>query len=253
MRAIESCRTAALGGHLEVCDTCGFERPAYNSCRNRHCPKCQAGAQLAWVDKHVARVLPTHYFHVVFTLPDELRPLVHRNRKPPLRAALHGRFRNSPRTRTRAAGRDTGRDRRAPHMDPPNGLPSAPALHHAAAAAWPRTGPGSPRERTISSRISSSRGCSAASSLPAWPAFTSEAHSTSAASAPRSPIPTSSGFSSRSSTARTGSSTPSRPSPGPSRSTATSAATPTASPSPTRDSRPSTRRASASPPSTARA
>ena len=81
MRAIESCRTAALGGHLEVCDGCGFERPAYNSCRNRHCPKCQARAQAAWVDKHVARILPTHYFHVVFTLPEELRPLVHRNRE----------------------------------------------------------------------------------------------------------------------------------------------------------------------------
>ena len=81
MRAIESCRTAALGGHLEVCDTCSFERPAYNSCRNRHCPKCQAGAQLAWVDKHVARILPTHYFHVVFTLPEGLRALIHRNRR----------------------------------------------------------------------------------------------------------------------------------------------------------------------------
>jgi len=81
MRAIESCRSAALGGHLEVCDRCGFERPAYNSCRNRHCPKCQARAQEAWVDKHVRRLLPTHYFHVVFTLPEELRALVHRNRR----------------------------------------------------------------------------------------------------------------------------------------------------------------------------
>lgn len=81
MRAIESCRTAALGGHLEVCNRCGFERPAYNSCRNRHCPKCQAGTQEAWVEKHVSRLLPTHYFHVVFTLPEELRTLVHRNRR----------------------------------------------------------------------------------------------------------------------------------------------------------------------------
>jgi hypothetical protein len=81
MRAIEACRTATLGGHTDACDTCGFERPAYNSCRNRHCPKCQGGAQAAWVEKHMARVLPTHYFHVVFTLPAELRPLVHRNRR----------------------------------------------------------------------------------------------------------------------------------------------------------------------------
>ena len=81
LRAICRCRTAALGGHLEVCDRCGFERPAYNSCRNRHCPKCQARAQAAWVDKHEARILPSHYFHVVFTLPAKLRDLVHRNRK----------------------------------------------------------------------------------------------------------------------------------------------------------------------------
>jgi hypothetical protein len=81
MRAIVVCRTAALGGHLDTCDSCGFERPAYNSCRNRHCPKCQGSAQAAWVDEHVARVLPTHYFHVVFTLPADLRPLVHRNRR----------------------------------------------------------------------------------------------------------------------------------------------------------------------------
>jgi hypothetical protein len=81
LRAIVSCRTAALGGHLEVCDHCGFSRPAYNSCRNRHCPKCQARAQAGWVDRQVARILPTHYFHVVFTLPEELRGLVHRNRR----------------------------------------------------------------------------------------------------------------------------------------------------------------------------
>jgi hypothetical protein len=80
MRAIVVCRTAALGGHVDTCDTCGFERPAYNSCRNRHCPKCQGSAQAAWVKKHVAGA-PTHYFHVVFTLPAELRPLVHRNRR----------------------------------------------------------------------------------------------------------------------------------------------------------------------------
>lgn len=81
LRAIVACRTAALGGHLEACDRCDFERPAYNSCRNRHCPKCQGASQAAWVERHVARILHTHYFHVVFTLPAELRPLVHRNRR----------------------------------------------------------------------------------------------------------------------------------------------------------------------------
>jgi len=77
--AIERCRTAALGGHLEVCPDCGFERPAYNSCRNRHCPKCQSLAQARWVAQRMRRLLPTGYFHVVFTLPSELRTIARRN------------------------------------------------------------------------------------------------------------------------------------------------------------------------------
>jgi hypothetical protein len=82
LRAIERCRTAVLGGHLDVCIACGHERPAYNSCRNRHCPKCQSLAQARWVAKRMARVLPTHYFHVVFTLPAPLRSLARRNQRP---------------------------------------------------------------------------------------------------------------------------------------------------------------------------
>jgi hypothetical protein len=81
MRAIATCRTAALGGHMDVCNQCGHERPAYNSCRNRHCPKCQCLRQAKWVEQRLARLLPTHYFHVVFTLPAALRPLAHRNRR----------------------------------------------------------------------------------------------------------------------------------------------------------------------------
>ena len=81
LRAIENCRTAALGGHTDVCNHCGHERPAYNSCRNRHCPKCQALAQAAWLEARKQRLLQTHYFHVVFTLPQELRPLAHNNRR----------------------------------------------------------------------------------------------------------------------------------------------------------------------------
>ncbi len=81
MRAIERCRTEALGGHLDVCRACGFERPAYNSCRNRHCPKCQSLTQARWLDKRLQRILPTHYFHVVFTLPATLRPLARANRE----------------------------------------------------------------------------------------------------------------------------------------------------------------------------
>ena len=69
MRAIEVCRTAELGGHLERCDACGFERPAYNSCRNRHCPKCQSLAKARWLKKQTSELLPTGYFHLVFTLP----------------------------------------------------------------------------------------------------------------------------------------------------------------------------------------
>jgi hypothetical protein len=75
LTAIELCRTAALGGHLEVYRHCGFERNTYNSCRNRHCPKCQALAQEKWIDARSERILPLGHFHVVFTLPSELRKL----------------------------------------------------------------------------------------------------------------------------------------------------------------------------------
>lgn len=75
LSAIELCRTAALGGHIDVCRSCGYEHPAYNSCRNRHCPKCQGLAQEKWIAARSERLLPVKHFHVVFTLPSELRPL----------------------------------------------------------------------------------------------------------------------------------------------------------------------------------
>jgi hypothetical protein len=81
MRAIEACRTPQLGGHLDRCPDCDFERPAYNSCRNRHCPKCQSLAQARWIQQRLARILPVLHFHVVFTLPAELRAIARRNRK----------------------------------------------------------------------------------------------------------------------------------------------------------------------------
>ena len=81
MQAVERCRTAALGGHLEQCDTCGYERPAYNSCRNRHCPKCQSLAKVKWLDKQKSELLPVGYFHLVFTLPHELNGLILNNKK----------------------------------------------------------------------------------------------------------------------------------------------------------------------------
>jgi hypothetical protein len=73
--------TAELGGHLDACLECGYSAPSYNSCRNRHCPKCQALAQGKWIEGRIERVLPIHYFHVVFTLPAELRALASHHRR----------------------------------------------------------------------------------------------------------------------------------------------------------------------------
>ena len=75
IRAILQCRTAALGGHVEECNNCGAQRIAYNSCRNRHCPKCQWLEQARWVEQQVADLLPIEYYHVIFTLPQELNEL----------------------------------------------------------------------------------------------------------------------------------------------------------------------------------
>ena len=72
---IAQCRTARLGGHLDRCESCGYEHPSYNSCRNRHCPKCQALAQETWIQARQQQMLDVRHFHVVFTLPAELRPL----------------------------------------------------------------------------------------------------------------------------------------------------------------------------------
>jgi len=81
MRAIEVCRTAALGGHKDQCDHCGHLEISYNSCRNRHCPKCQTLRKEKWIEARREDLLPIPYFHVVFTLPSELNPLVAMNRK----------------------------------------------------------------------------------------------------------------------------------------------------------------------------
>src|SRR5216684_5692395 len=80
MTAIEVCRTAALGGHLERCDSCPYERPCYDSCRDRHCPKCQSLARAEWVEKRKAQILQTHYFHVVFTLPEQIAAIAYQNK-----------------------------------------------------------------------------------------------------------------------------------------------------------------------------
>ena len=80
MSAIENCRTAALGGHVDGCDDCGYLRIAYNSCRNRHCPKCQGAAARAWLAEREADLLPVGYFHVVFTLPAEIADIAFQNK-----------------------------------------------------------------------------------------------------------------------------------------------------------------------------
>jgi hypothetical protein len=80
MSAIQNCRTAALGGHVDGCDDCGYLRVAYNSCRNRHCPKCQAAAARAWLAERKADLLPVGYFHVVFTLPAEVADIAWQNK-----------------------------------------------------------------------------------------------------------------------------------------------------------------------------
>lgn len=79
LRDLTRCRTAALGGHVEACDECGHRQIAYNSCRNRHCPKCQGLACARWMEARAAELLPVEYFHVVFTLPSRLGPIALQN------------------------------------------------------------------------------------------------------------------------------------------------------------------------------
>jgi hypothetical protein len=81
MHHIEICRTAKLGGHVEQCDRCGFEQIAYNSCRDRHCPKCQTMAKEQWLNDRKAELLPASYFHLVFTLPHDLNAIILSNKR----------------------------------------------------------------------------------------------------------------------------------------------------------------------------
>ena len=81
MAAIQCYRTATLGGHSEVCDHCGTASNSYNSCRNRHCPKCQTMTKEEWLEKRKQELLPCGYFHMVFTLPHDLNPIILSNRK----------------------------------------------------------------------------------------------------------------------------------------------------------------------------
>ena len=81
LRAIARCRTSSLGGHRDRCPRCGYRATSYNSCRNRHCPKCQSGARDKWIMARQSELLPVAYVHVVFTLPHQLSPLALQNKK----------------------------------------------------------------------------------------------------------------------------------------------------------------------------
>src|SRR5512132_3867238 len=80
MSAIECCRTAALGGHVARCEDCAHTIIAYNSCRNRHCPKCQGAAAKAWLTERAAELLPVPYYHLVFTLPAAVADIAYQNK-----------------------------------------------------------------------------------------------------------------------------------------------------------------------------
>lgn len=80
MAAIEACRTPRLGGHVDACDDCGLIRVSCNSCRNRHCPKCQGTARKQWVSARIADLLPVPYFHVVFSLPPAVAEIAFQNK-----------------------------------------------------------------------------------------------------------------------------------------------------------------------------
>jgi len=115
MSAIERCRTAALGGYVARCEnaTCGHTEIAYNSCRNRHCPKCQAAASRRWLADREAELLPVPYFHVVYTLPSELRDIAYQNKrvvydllmKAAAETTRHRRRSQAPRRADRCHGR----------------------------------------------------------------------------------------------------------------------------------------------------
>lgn len=81
MNSIEKCRTSELGGHVDECDECGYTRISYNSCRNRHCPKCQTLTKERWIEARKEDLLPVQYFHVVFTIPDTINPIAFQNQK----------------------------------------------------------------------------------------------------------------------------------------------------------------------------
>ena len=138
VRDIVACRTDRLGGHLEVCPDCGFSRGSYNSCRNRHCPKCQILKQELWAEAQEALLLPTSYFQIVFTIPRQL----HRVLPPGTRGVpdppLRGRLRDPHRGRPHQAQGQHRIHRRPAHLEPAASIPSAPPLRRPRRRARPR-------------------------------------------------------------------------------------------------------------------
>ena len=143
MGAITACRTAALGGHVEQCDDCGATRIAYNSCRNRHCPKCQGLARAQWLADRQAELLPVPYFHVVFTLPAPVGEIAFQN-KAVVYAIL---FRAAAETLTtiaadpQASRRQARHDHGSPHLGPDPAPSSARPLRRARRRALARRHP----------------------------------------------------------------------------------------------------------------
>src|ERR1700736_3599471 len=161
--AIARCRTAALGGHLDECTRCGHRAISYNSCRNRHCPKCQAGARDRWLAARRQELLPTRYVHVVFTLPHELVPLALQNKK----VIYDLLFRTSAETLLQ----------RAAHLE--SETPTSPACPLRGAGRWAVIRP-LPLDQLTQHLLSSRQSaracfsrpvcCGSQTSLPGWPA-----------------------------------------------------------------------------------
>jgi Transposase zinc-binding domain len=153
--AIARCRTAALGGHLDQCTRCGHRAISYNSCRNRHCPKCQAGARDRWLAARRQELLPTPYVHVVFTLPRHLAPLVLQNKKVLYDLLFRTRCGNTSRSRSRSP---TSRCRnrllqRAAYLESEAWAPSPCPLRHSRRRPVARSHPlGSLTKKLLSSQ-----------------------------------------------------------------------------------------------------
>jgi Transposase zinc-binding domain len=235
MSAIERCRTAALGGHVARCEDCDHTRIAYNSCRNRHCPKCQGAAAKEWLADRAAELLPVAYYHVVFTLPAPIADIAYQN-KAEIYAIL---FRAAAETLLTIAAdpRHLGARAASPPCSTPGALRSpitrTSTASCRAAASRSMARAGSRAGRASSCPCACSRGCSAGWSWSSWRRRMRPAASNSSATTRRSPSTMPSRPIWRHCARSSGSFMPSGRSPGQRRCWRICRATPTASPSPT--------------------